>query len=262
MMDVPDWLQTDAAINPGNSGGPLINLRGELIGINVAVLNQGQGIGFAIPVKRVSEKLAEIYSPEAMDGLWFGARVQPGSSPLRVSSVQIDSPAGTAGLKPGDLILKINGRTPRSFIDFTASLREATDQQDLKLLLQRGTDRMTVTLRQVPEQSFFNAELVRRKIGATVKPLTRDAASRIGLFRTEGLLVDGIDRNGPAAAVELQRGMVISSIEGQSTDDVVVAAKKLYSKAKGDKVRLELVIPVRRGGFIRFNQGFVDVTVR
>lgn len=261
-LDVPDWLQTDAAINPGNSGGPLINLRGELIGINVAVLNQGQGIGFAIPVKRVSEKLAEIYSPEGMDGMWFGARVRPGSRPLQVASVQNDSPAGKAGLKPGDLILQINGRTPRGFIDFTAGLREAGEQRDLTLSIQRGNDRRTITIRQVPERTFFNAELVRRKLGVTLQALTPELANGIGLFRTEGLYVAGIDRGSPAAAAEMQRGMVITGIDGQTTDDVVGAAKKLHGKAKGDKVRLDLVIPVRRGGFIRFNQGYVDLTVR
>ncbi|MFN3550036.1 MAG: S1C family serine protease, partial [Mesorhizobium sp.] len=67
-MDVADWLQTDAAINPGNSGGPLINLRGELIGLNVAILRFAQGIGFAIPVSRISTALAEMLSPEQSRG--------------------------------------------------------------------------------------------------------------------------------------------------------------------------------------------------
>jgi serine protease Do len=261
-LDVPDWLQTDAAINPGNCGGPLLNLRGELIGINVAVLNQGQGIGFAIPVKRVSEKLAEIYSPEGMDGLWFGARVRPGSASLHVAAVQLDSPAGKAGIRPGDVILQVNGRASRGFIDFTSTLREVKDQRDLTLLIQRGADRKTVTVRLVPERSFFNAELVRRKIGASVQALTPELANGIGLFRTEGLLVAGVDRGSPAAAVELQRGMVITSIDSEAIDDVVTAAKKLHNKRKGDKIRLELVIPVQRGNFVRLTQGAVDVAIR
>src|SRR4029078_5369257 len=74
-LDVQDWLQTDASINPGNSGGPLINLKAEVIGINVAVYQKGQGIGFAIPVKLVSEALSQIFTPEHIRELWFGARL-------------------------------------------------------------------------------------------------------------------------------------------------------------------------------------------
>jgi S1-C subfamily serine protease len=261
-LEVPDWLQTDAAINPGNSGGPLVNLKGELIGINVAVLNQGQGIGFAIPVKRVSEKLAEIYSPEALDGMWFGARVRPGRVPLQVTAVQLDSPAGKAGLSPGDIIKEVNGLSPRSFIDFTGTLRNAKDQRELSFVLERGGDRRTVTVRLVPERSFFNAELVQKRIGASVQPLSPELAQNMGLFRTEGLLIAGVDRGSPAAAADLQRGMVITTIDGQAMDDVVTAAKKLHAKAKGEKVHLELIVPVQRGGFIRLNPAMVDVTVR
>ena len=261
-LDVPDWLQTDAAINPGNSGGPLINLKGELIGINVAVLNQGQGIGFAIPVKRITEKLAEIYSPEGMDGMWFGARVRPGSIPLQIATVQLESPAGKAGLRAGDFILQLNGRAPRSFIDFVGTLHNAKDQRDLVFALQRGAERRNATVRQVPERTFFNAELIRRKIGATVQTLTPEAARNLGLFRTEGLMVSAVDVAGPAANVDLQRGMIITSLDGQPMNDVVSAAKKLYARAKGEKVRLELIVPSQRGGFIRLGQAAVDVVVR
>lgn len=260
-LDVPDWLQTDAAINPGNSGGPLINLRGELIGINVAVLNQGQGIGFAVPVKRVTEKIAEIYSPEGMDGMWFGARVRPGN-PLQVTLVQLESPAGKAGLRAGDIILQVNGKPPRGFIDFTGQLREAKAERDIRLLVQRGSEKRTMTVRQIPEESFFNAEMVRKKTGATVQLLTPELVQSLGLFRQQGLLIKAVDRNSPAAAADLQRGMIITSMDGQTTDDVVAAAKRLYSRPKGEKIRIELIIPVQRGNFLRLTQGAVDLTVR
>ena len=261
-LEVPDWLQTDAAINPGNSGGPLINLKAELIGINVAVLNQGQGIGFAIPVKRVTEILAEIYSPEGMDGMWFGARVRPGSTPLQIVSVQLESPADKAGLRPGDAIVQVNGRAPRSFIDLTSALRAAKDQRDLVFVFQRGGDRRSINVRQVPEKSFFNSDLVRKKIGTSVQPLTPELARSMGFFRVEGLLIEGVDKGSPAANAELQRGTVITRIDGQPTDDVVVAAKKLHAMAKGEKVHLDLIVPARRGNFIRHTQAAADLTVR
>lgn len=261
-LDVPDWLQTDAAINPGNSGGPLVNLRGDLIGINVAVLNQGQGIGFAIPVKRVTEILAEIYSPESLDGMWFGARVRPGSAPLQVISVQLESPASKAGLKPGDVIFQLNGRTPRSFIEFTSALRAAKDQREIEIAIKRGKENRKINVRLVPEKNFFNSDLVRKKIGTSVQALTPELAQSMGFFRTEGLLIAGVDTGSPAANADVQHGMVITRIDGEAANDVVLAAKKLHGKAKGEKVRLELIVPSRRGNYIRLSQAAVDLTVR
>src|SRR5437868_1584118 len=158
-LDVMDWLQTDAAINPGNSGGPLINLKGELIGINVAVYREGQGIGFAIPVKRVSAALAEIYSPEVLESLWFGARVRPGPAPMQIISVQSESPAAKAGLGTNDTILKINGKTPTGFIDFNSELLAAKDKKPVSLEFARGDERRTISVRLVQEKTFFNEEL-------------------------------------------------------------------------------------------------------
>ena len=258
-LDVADWLQTDAAINPGNSGGPLVNLNGDLIGINVAVLNQAQGIGFAIPARRVSEKLGEIYSPE-LDGMWFGARVRPGSTPLQVTTVQVESPAGKAGLRAGDQILEVNGRAPRSFIDLTSVLRAAKDQRDLSFSIQRGSDRRTVTVRQISEKTFFNSELIRKKIGASLQELTPQSAR--AWAGADGLLITSVDRGGAAAAANLERGILITSIDGLAADDVTRAAKRLHTKARGDKVQLGFLQSLQRGPFARLHQGVVELTVR
>jgi serine protease Do len=260
-LDIMDWLQTDAAINPGNSGGPLVNLRGELIGINVAIYREGQGIGFAVPVKRITAAMSEIYSPEELESLWFGARVRPGTSPLQVMSVQVESPAGKAGLQAGDRILQVNGKTPRSFMDFIRYLREAKDKQDVNLAIERSETKKKISLRLVPEKSFFNADLIRKKTGLTVQELTPDLAQAMGV-RGEGLLVAAVDLMSPAADADLQRGMLITSIDGQPADNIVGTAKRLYNKGKGDKVAMEVIIPRQRGAYVQYLQGRVELTIR
>jgi serine protease Do len=260
-LDIMDWLQTDAAINPGNSGGPLINLRGELIGINVAIYREAQGIGFAVPVKRIASAMADIYSPEELESLWFGARVRPGTSPLQVMSVQLESPAGKAGLRAGDVILQVNGKPPRSFMDFVRQLRASKDDQNLVLSTQRGNEKRKLSLKLLPEKDFFNAELIRKKMGATLQELTPELAQGLGVT-SGGLLIAGVDRGTVAAEAELQRGMLITSIDGQRIADIRTAAKRLYTKGPGDKVSLELIMPRHRGAFLQYLQGRAELTLR
>jgi serine protease Do len=261
-LDVRDWLQTDASINPGNSGGPLINVRGELIGINVAVYREGQGIGFAIPVKRVSEALAEIYSPEVLESLWFGARVRPGPAPIQVLSVESESPAAKAGLRTNDLIAKINGKTPAGFIDFNRELMNARDKEPVKLMVDRAGEHRTLTVRLVPENSYFNAELVQTRLGLSLQEMTPALARHFAFGNMEGLLIAGVDRGSPAAKAELDSGMLITAMDGQSTTSIVNAAKIISPKKKGDKVRIDIVFPRQRGPFLEFRQGTVEVGVR
>jgi S1-C subfamily serine protease len=261
-LDVLDWLQTDAAINPGNSGGPLVNLRGELIGINVAIYREGQGIGFAIPVKRVSAAISEIYSPEGLESLWFGARVRPGTTPLQVMSVQVESPAGKAGLRAGDRIVQVNGKPPGGFMDFIGELRSLKDQRDVALTIERGTERRKVTVRMVPERQFFNAELIRKRLGLSLQELTPELAQNFGFARVEGLLVAGVDAGSAAEGAEIRRGMVISRIDGEPATSVLTTAKRLYGRGKGEKTQVEVVYPRRRGPFLELVQSAVELKLR
>jgi serine protease Do len=267
-LEVEDWLQTDAAINPGNSGGPLINLRGELIGVNVAVSQEGQGIGFAIPVKRVAAALAQIYSPEiASDNkepMWFGARVKPGALPLIVTAVHPQSPAGKAGLRVGDQILRIDEHAPRSFIDFSTELiRQATNATPVcSLLIQRGKDQQTLSVRMVEKKTFFNPEMIRQKTGLSVQALTPDLAEAFGLASGKGLLIAEVEKGSPAAEAGLQRGMIITAVDTQYTQRFVTLAELLSEKKKGEKATFDLIIPRQRGRYVQIQQAKVEVGVR
>ena len=260
-LDIPNWLQTDASINPGNSGGPLINLRGELIGLNVAILSGAQGIGFAVPIKQVSEALSGILTPESSgQGLWFGARVRVGSTPLSVISVEPGSPAAKAGLNPGDEILKVNGQTPRGFIHFNEMLVSGPGR-DVSLSIQRNGQSQTVSVRLVREKSFFNADLIERRIGVRLQELTPQLAQAFGLNSTDGFVVADVDGDAPEAQV-LQPGYLVVAIDGQTPADLVGAAKIVHTKKKGEKVQLRVVMQQQRGRLVFQTQGSVELPVK
>lgn len=261
-LDVANWLQTDAAINPGNSGGPLINLRSQLIGINVAVLKEGQGIGFAIPIRQVSEALSERLTPEAIKSLWFGARVKAGTMPLTVTSVEADSPAQKAGLRTGDVIVRVNDKRPRNFIEFSRELVSSGTQRDIPIAVRSGLGDKQVSVRLIPEDKFFNAELIRKKLGMDVQELTRELAESLQFNFYGGFIIAGVERTGPSAEAKLQRGFVIRAVDGRGLPDLVALARLLHGKKNGESVKLDLFIQLRRGSFIQTHTATAELLVR
>lgn len=261
-LGVENWLQTDAAINPGNSGGPLINLRGELIGLNVAVYRAAQGIGFAIPIKAVSETLSEIFTPEAMKEFWFGGRLKNGPNGPVVSFVEPRSPAAEGGLKIGDLVRRVNGKAPRNLIEANRELVNMKDGAAAKFVVERNGKEEELSIKLVAEQSVFNTALIRRKIGLDVHELTPFLATRMGLNGATGLLISGVEKRGPADEVGLKRDFVIQAIENQPVETIGQASKLLYFKKPGEQVKMNVIVQRQQGNFLVPYSGTATVTVR
>ena len=255
-LDYPNWLQTDAPINPGNSGGPLVNLRGELIGINVAVLNETasgqpvQGIGFAIPIRLVEDALSEIFPTEFVKSYWFGARVKVGSYPLVLTSVQPDSPAGKAGLKVGDVVMQVNGKVPKTFIDF-GDLLASNAVSEIPITYRRGNQVSDANLRLVPESSVFNAALVRQKLGLTLEK------------SSDGFVISKVEADSPASKAGLTPQTLIWAVDRQSPPaDITGFAKLLYAKKRGETVLLHTLTIEPAGNFNVLRRNVVEVATR
>ena len=256
-LDIPNYLQTDAPINPGNSGGPLVNMRGELIGINARVLTTApngepvQGIGFAIPIRLVEQALAEIFPTEYVKSYWwFGARVKVGSYPLVVTSVQPESPAGKAGLKVSDVVMQVNGKVPKTFIDFGDLLAAGADA-DIPITIRRSQTVSDVHVRMVPEKTVFNAKMVREKLGLTLQK------------NSYGFVITDVQPNSPASAAGLQPRMIVQGIDFQAPpDDIEGVAKLLYEKKKGEPVRVDLAFLEQNGNLTMVRRGRVELVPR
>ncbi len=261
-LDIADWLQTDAAINPGNSGGPLINLRGELIGLNVAVFREGQGIGFAIPIKRVNEALSRYFTPEGTKALWFGARVRSGASLLEVTAVEAASPADKGGLRAGDTILQVAGKVPRNFIEFMRELNAAGSEKPVSLLIRRAGTQQTLSVRLTPERDFFNAELVRQRLGLHLQELTRELAANLGFPFYGGFVVTEVEKESPAAEARMEKYFVVRGVDNQTARDLVELGRALHAKRAGETARLNVIAPPKRGSFGGFREGSVAVKLK
>eukprot|EP00456_Euglypha_rotunda_P087409 TRINITY_DN88_c0_g1_i1.p1 TRINITY_DN88_c0_g1~~TRINITY_DN88_c0_g1_i1.p1 ORF type:complete len:498 (-),score=153.84 TRINITY_DN88_c0_g1_i1:3711-5204(-) len=262
-----DFLQTDAAINPGNSGGPLINLKGEVIGINTAIATESggyDGIGFAIPshiAGWVSQKLisngevtrgyigTEIKAVDAQTARQFNLKVREGAL---VRSVLPGSPAEKAGLEPGDLILKLN-ETP---INDPTSLQGAVEQlaidKSYPMQISRGGKQqtLTITVAEMPKNlsvaSNQDEEPAPQRatkfdsLGLEVRPLTKDLSKQFGITGTNGLVISGIEDGSPAQAAGLKAGDVIEKAGGQPVTTVEEYEKARDQFSKGDGLVLNV----------------------
>jgi serine protease Do len=191
-------IQTDASINPGNSGGPLLNVLGELIGVNTAIRGDAQNIGFAIPVDRLREILPALLDVERRYRLEAGLRVDSLEEP-RVASVRPGSPADEAGLRPGDVLRMIDGRPVREGIDFDIALIDRRAGDVLELAVDRGGEPVRTALRLAARPAPDGLTLARTRLGLAVRDIGGDAQRAM-------LEVESIEPNGPAWSAGIEEG--------------------------------------------------------
>jgi S1-C subfamily serine protease len=254
-LGMENWLQTDALINPGNSGGPLVNLRGELIGLNVAILQGAQGIGFAIPVKEVRQALGDIFNPETASR-WFGAHLSV-SPPLRVLKIQPHSPASHAGLKVGDTIVAVDRQPARDYMEFNRVMRESS-KLNFDLSVERDGQLSQIEVRLLPF-----AELFRQRLGLDLQELTADLVQQLGLARLggleAGLLISRVEKGSTAEKAQLQEYDVVTAIASQRVGNYLDAFSALSQLKAGDTAEISVLVPRTRGEIILGYQEGVTV---
>jgi len=213
-------IQTDASINPGNSGGPLLNVDGELIGVNVAIRAGAQGIAFALPVDQVLRVAADLFASlrpaEIRPGLVLRdcVDVSDANRPARrwasVERVEADSPAARAGIQPGDVLLEANGWPIAHGLDWERALLDLPADDTLRLRFRRGNEEQTVQLalhRSSPDNHA--AELVWRVLGLRLSPVSAEQVRRVQASLRGGMMVVSVAPNSPAERAGIQPGDVL-----------------------------------------------------
>ena len=224
-----EFIQTDAAINPGNSGGPLVNMRGEVVGINTAIVRGGSGIGFAIPSNLAKRVASELRTSGKVTRGWLGVSLQPLTSDLAasfgvkegkgalVSDVSADSPAARAGVKSGDVILEFNGKKVEdpSALARAVAVAKPGETAKLSVLRDRQPQTIEIKLGELPAEraAAANGPAGSSGLGLTVQPVTPEVARQLDLKNPSGVVVTRVEPSGPAAEAGLQRGDVIVEVD-------------------------------------------------
>jgi S1-C subfamily serine protease len=245
-----DVLQTDAAINPGNSGGPLINTRGQLVGINMAILSQAQGIGFAIPSRRVANLLEAWFTPEKRARLWLGVRFGRENGRIVVTDVQANSPAAQAGVQKKDKVVACDGQEITDVLLLERRLIHKKAGDEVKFDVERGGIAKSLAVKLTALPVLSARDLMFKKFGVQVQPLTRDLAQKLGIPFTQGLLVADVQPGSPGEIAQFQRGLVITQVAGEAVASMDRVAEQLEDVKTGDMVSMAIVVNERRGNVL------------
>ncbi|MBW1860071.1 MAG: DegQ family serine endoprotease [Deltaproteobacteria bacterium] len=265
-----DFIQTDASINPGNSGGPLLNMRGEVVGINTAIFSRSGGnvgIGFAIPINMAKGIIDQLKASGTVTRGWLGVSIQDLSPDLAeyygvkdgkgalVGEVFKGDPADKAGIKPKDVITEVDGEKIEDSRDLSQKIAEIPVGGEITLkgiregkertfrvqITKRTEDKETLAMKQPAEQT---------DLGMTVAVLTKEIARQFNLSEDEGIVVVSVEQGGPADKADVQQGDLILEIDHKAIKTLKDYDSKIKGVEKGDTISL---LVKRRRGFLALN---------
>jgi serine protease Do len=256
------FIQTDASINPGNSGGPLFNVNGEVIGINTAIINFAQGIGFAIPSNMVLQVVDQLRSRGKVMRGWLGVGIQEVTAELAskfgikendgvlVNDVFDNEPASRAGLHPGDIIAKVNGHSIETPSGLSRAVAGLLPGAKIELEIIRNGERrvLPVDLGERKEDAVLAAIpappaplLPELKLGLNVQDLTPELAEKFKIKEKKGVLVSKVESGSAAQEQGLREGDLIKELNRQPVSSADEFKSALSQIKKGDSVLLRVM---------------------
>jgi serine protease Do len=250
-----DFIQTDASINPGNSGGPLLNINGDLIGINTAIYAKAQGIGFAIPIDKARRIITDLIEYGEVVLSWTGLLLQnldpdlaqylkvPGEKGLLVKAVEPGSPATRSGIRKEDILLAIEKKPVASISSFNQVLRDYPVDSTIHLTVLRRGKKLSVALKTQVYPEDRALDLAHTLLGIQVEPLSSKNRKAYRISTQKGVLVSGVMPQAYLAKIGVEPGDVIRQMDDfniETLDDF----KKAIIRCRQKKI---LVLLIQRG---------------
>jgi serine protease Do len=262
-----DFLQTDASINPGNSGGPLINMEGEVIGINTAIIASGQGIGFAIPINHAKRIVDQLKSSGEVTRGWLGVGIQDLSEELAeyygikggkgvvITEVFPGDPADEAGIKPKDIVLSVNGKKVENTRELSKLVADTSVGDTVKIKALRNGIEKTFRVKIAKREDERVASQTQSKgndyeLGIRVSELTPEIVRRFNIDEADGIIVIDVESESQGEQGGVMVGDIIKEINHQPITTVKDYKKEIKKLKKGDSIQLFIK---------RINSGYVVV---
>ncbi|MFH1429528.1 MAG: DegQ family serine endoprotease [Candidatus Margulisiibacteriota bacterium] len=268
IVDYENFIQTDAAINPGNSGGALVNIEGELIGINTAIFSKNggyQGVGFAIPINMAKQVMDALLGNGKVTRGWLGVIIQPITEDLRkqfnlenkqgvlIGDVSANGPADKAGVRRGDIVVMYDGKAISDVFQLRNAVASTPVGKVVKINVQRKRKSriFKIKIGELPEKAVAQTKTqkdISQQLGMSVQEMNADLAHKFGYLGDSGVIVGEVQPDRPAQTAGINRGDLIKEVDRKTIRNMTDYENAMKDLKSGDNV----LFLVRRGQYTQY----------